>query len=218
MLKRREAGLKKHKRHFLEQCSGKGTLKEIQKRNQQAGTTGFLDNVWDFFIAFAKHHDQYQIKMQGVVDAKVMKDKKYKVNDGVYVIRADGTEDDFSLNQCITNIAGNKKKFDSLNNKMRTAIFCQRGVLKDTCNECNAAVQPRSKAMGDKTIKVGEADHVLPFNLLQASFLEEFPFEDTPEWMDRWSQFHLRNASWQTLCVECHRVKSRREQPKRQKK
>ena len=211
--------LRKRFDDFMERCKDKGSLKEIQSINESEGKTEFADMAWDFFLAFAKYHPKSQQKLHLVVDAKVIPNKKYGgVNLVVYVIHSDGTEDDFSINKCITKMAGKPEKFE-LTENMRKATS-RHGTLRSTCNNCSVEVQSHKQAIAeDKYSKaIGEVDHIRPFNELKDEFIQLSPPDNTDEWMDRWCEFHFKNATLQTLCLTCHREKTERERTKRQKK
>lgn len=187
--------------------------KDIMDRNRNKYLTG--DDL-DFVLTILKNHPDY-IEKVGAGISKIEVRRTAMNYFGMYIIRVDGSEIDFSYKTCIS---GKSKSLDSnLREAMREAVSDQLRELKIgidvrsfTCPLCGKNVTEKKNI---------HADHYnIKFRELYSKFVigKDLPrsFDDHPvyhcsifkeedgEFKKAWSEYHKYNCSIRLICNVCN--------------
>jgi len=194
------------------------SIKESVRKNIRE--LSYCDSIktenYDFYVYLVelfKNHPDYPEKVSGMVDIKIIRNKRdanaYELN----IVRDDGTTGDISWVLCTT-----KKSKDPIWNQkrdfrtaMRVAIEPQTLEFKETAKMCCVLCKSTTQL---------EVDHIVTFEKLVKDFLMDHPivptsFSELPdnracfktddaEFELQWKDYHRDHASFRILCRECN--------------
>ena len=149
-------------------------------------------------------------KSKGATCFRVSRGRQYGTRT-LEFLGKDGSGDSISWVSCLRAKLGLKQRSESWTKRYRDAVWdgarqefleansrrVSEGVYSATCMGC------QKRVLKDSDNKTFEVDHH-PRSF--KSILEEYTRSGRPE--EAWPEFHDRVATFQLLCVECHRAKS----------
>jgi hypothetical protein len=174
---------------------------------------------YTFFCDLLKNHPEYNIKVGCGIDYfYIIQNPVNKQGLQTMIKRIDGTEEDFSWVYCCK--FKKRTVIEDLKNAMREAIDIQIFNYKSKCNNLICNYCKDSNALTKYHV-----DHIYPFSKLYDDFLKDnldYPktfgnnklnfktcFNDTDnKFKNDWVSYHLNNATFQILCIDCNSKKS----------